>query len=167
MTSRGGKVIGALRRLAAAVRPSRRDLTTAEPGRLGPDATIDLAPELRSGLHIEYAPDPDGRPDPGEIVWTWVPYVEHDGRGKDRPVLLIARLDETNTVGCYLSTKNHDSFVAIGSGAWGSKGRESYVSLERFLQVHDGGVRREGNVLGRAQFDAVARAVRARLRDEP
>ncbi|GAB5080487.1 hypothetical protein ARTHROSP310_36360 [Arthrobacter sp. AD-310] len=28
---------------------------------------------------------PDGEPDPGEVVWTWVPYQEDHGRGKDRP----------------------------------------------------------------------------------
>ena len=38
-----------------------------------------------------YAPRPDGRPDPGEIVWTWVPFEEDHSQGKDRPVLVIGR----------------------------------------------------------------------------
>ena len=40
---------------------------------------------------MTYAARPDGRPDPGEIVWTWVPFEEDHTQGKDRPVLLIGR----------------------------------------------------------------------------
>jgi len=41
---------------------------------------------------ISYEPDlGDGDPDPGEIVWTWVPFEEDPDRGKDRPVLVIGR----------------------------------------------------------------------------
>ena len=28
-------------------------------------------------------------PEPGEVVWTWVPYEEDPTRGKDRPVPVI------------------------------------------------------------------------------
>ena len=38
---------------------------------------------------VAYAPKPDGQPDPGEIVWTWVPFEEDNSVGKDRPVLLV------------------------------------------------------------------------------
>src|SRR4051812_11044880 len=38
---------------------------------------------------ISYSPEADGSPDPGEIVWTWVPYQEDHSQGKDRPVLVI------------------------------------------------------------------------------
>ena len=38
---------------------------------------------------VSYAPSPNGRPEPGEIVWTWVPYEEDYSQGKDRPVLLV------------------------------------------------------------------------------
>ena len=38
-----------------------------------------------------YAPEVDGEPDPGEVVWGWVPYEDDPQQGKDRPVLLIAR----------------------------------------------------------------------------
>ena len=27
-------------------------------------------------VRFEYAPERDGEPDPGEVVWTWVPYDE-------------------------------------------------------------------------------------------
>ena len=42
-------------------------------------------------LHIEYTPCLDGDPDPGEVVWTWVPYEEDPMQGKDRPVVIIGR----------------------------------------------------------------------------
>src|SRR5690242_8951646 len=38
---------------------------------------------------LTYSPQPDGQPDPGEIVWTWVPYEEDHRQGKDRTVLLV------------------------------------------------------------------------------
>jgi hypothetical protein len=40
---------------------------------------------------VEYAPRADGRPDPGEVVWAWVPYEDDPRRGKDRPVLVVGR----------------------------------------------------------------------------
>ena len=38
-----------------------------------------------------YEPEADGQPDPGEVVWGWVPFEEDPSQGKDRPVLLIGR----------------------------------------------------------------------------
>ena len=44
--------------------------------------------EVATGpLRFDYRPRRDGKPDPGEVVWAWVPFEENDGRGKDRPVL--------------------------------------------------------------------------------
>ncbi|MFT4231375.1 MAG: hypothetical protein QM606_01165 [Leucobacter sp.] len=129
------------------------------PGRDGDGATRDLSPaEIRS-LRIGYEPKPDGDPDPGEVVWTWVPYVENDGRGKDRPVLIIARIDASTTAGCYLSTKQHRGFVSVGTGGWDGQGRESFLSPERVLRVSDDGMRREGHVLSRDRFARAAEVV--------
>lgn len=131
------------------------------PGQYGAGATRDLTAAEARGLRPSYAPQPDGDPDPGEIVWTWVPYVENDGRGKDRPVLILARIDADTTAGCYLSTKDHRGFVPIGSGPWDSKGRESFLSPERLLRVTHDGMRREGTVLPRERFEpAVAEVLR-------
>lgn len=132
------------------------------PGRLGASATRELdAAEIR-GLRPSYSPSLDGDPDPGEVVWTWVPYVENDGRGKDRPVLIIARIDATTFAGCYLSTKQHRGFVSVGRGGWDSQGRESFLAPERVLRISDEGMRREGQVLPRDRFDRAVAAV-ARL----
>lgn len=70
----------------------------------------DTAPypgDFRGPLEITYAPRPDGRPDPGEIVWAWVPFEEDHRQGKDRPVLLIGR-DGPWLLGLQLTSKDHD-----------------------------------------------------------
>ena len=54
---------------------------------------------------LAYAPELDGQADPGEIVWTWVPYEENDGRGKDRPVLVVARERGGTLLAVQLSSK--------------------------------------------------------------
>lgn len=132
----------------------------SSPGQFGDGRTRDLSKSEIKQIHFEYAPDPDGDPDPGEIVWTWVPYVENDGRGKDRPVLIIGRISETVVVGCYLSTKQHRGFVSIGAGAWDSQGRESFLSPERLLRVTHTGMRREGVQIDRDGFNTAVSAVR-------
>src|ERR687898_1622276 len=58
-------------------------------------------------LSPEYSPKPDGRPDPGEVVWTWVPYEDDPSRGKDRPVLLVGR-DGEQLFGLMMTSKDHD-----------------------------------------------------------
>lgn len=133
----------------------------SSPGQFGPGQTRDVAPGELQGATLEYAPRKDGDPDPGEIVWTWVPYVENDGRGKDRPVLIIGRIDATTVFGCYVSTKYHRDFISIGSGAWDSQGRESFVSPERILQVTHEGMRREGATVDRERFTEAVRGVLA------
>ena len=67
------------------------DSSSDFPGRNGPTATTEADPRDAGPVRTSYAPDRDGDPDPGEIVWTWVPFEENDGRGKDRPVLVVAR----------------------------------------------------------------------------
>jgi len=129
------------------------------PGQYGADATRDVRREELPQIRIAYAPDADGDPDPGEIVWTWVPYVENDGRGKDRPVLIIGRLGSEAVVGCSLSTKQHRGFIPIGAGGWDSQGRESYLSPERLLRVTPAGMRREGHVLPRDRFEPPVKIV--------
>src|SRR4051812_45177530 len=119
---------------------------------------------------VEYRPRADGRPDPGEIVWAWVPYDENDGRGKDRPLLVIGRRGG-DLLGLMLSSQDHDRDAAdearhgrawtdIGTGAWDARGRPSEVRLDRLLVLDPAGVRREGAALDRARFDAVVTEAR-------
>lgn len=116
---------------------------------------------------IDYRPDPDGAPDPGEIVWTWVPFEEDHRQGKDRPVLIVAQ-HQAVLLCLMLTSKDHDgraredAYVDIGSGSWDPRRRPSEVKVDRVLQIDPAAVRREGAVLGRRRFDLVAEALRDR-----
>ncbi|MFE5309291.1 type II toxin-antitoxin system PemK/MazF family toxin [Isoptericola sp. NPDC056605] len=116
-----------------------------------------------------YSPSLDGEPDPGEVVWTWVPYEEDHSQGKDRPVLLVGR-DGPWLLALQLTSKDHDRDAAqearygrlwmdVGAGAWDPRKRPSEVRLNRILRVDPGKVRREGAVLDRKTFDAVVEAM--------
>ena len=119
---------------------------------------------------LEYAPHPDGHADPGEVVWTWVPFEDDPAQGKDRPVLVIGH-HRLYLLALMLTSKDHDRdatddarhgrhWFDIGTGDWDARRRPSEVRLDRILQVEPGTVRREGAGLDRARFDAVAAAVR-------
>lgn len=113
------------------------------------------------GVTFEYSPSLDGDPDPGEVVWTWVPYEDDPRQGKDRPVVIIGR-NGSLLIGVPLTSKQHDNEpqVSVGTGSWDREGRPSYAKLERLLEIDPGKVRREGAVLSRTHFDAVVAGVR-------
>ncbi len=121
-------------------------------------------PSARRGRHLVYAPQPDGRADPGEVVWTWVPYEEDASRGKDRPVLVVGR-DGSRLLGLMLSSNadrdGQRGWLALGAGTWDAEQRPSWIRLDRVLDVEEDGIRREGAVLTRDRFDRVAAALRA------
>ncbi len=113
------------------------------------------------GFQVEYSPCLDGDPDPGEVVWTWVPYEDDPSQGKDRPVVIIGRRGE-NLLGVALTSKQKDNEeqVPVGTGPWDRDGRPSYAKVERLLEVDPGQVRREGAILARDAFDDVVAGVR-------
>ena len=116
------------------------------------------------GRHLDYAPDPDGKADPGEIVWTWVQYEEDASQGKDRPVLVVGR-EDAGLLGLMLSSQHsrdgQHGWFSLGSGPWDREGRPSWLRLDRVLDVPEEGIRREGAVLDRDRFDRVADALRS------
>lgn len=119
--------------------------------------------DFRGRLHPEYSPRRDGDPDPGEVVWAWVPFEEDPSQGKDRPIVVIGRDadDHDILVALMLSSKTHDGdrdWLSVGAGDWDPDHRESWVRLDRPLAVTEGGVRREGAVLPKQQFLAVVEA---------
>jgi hypothetical protein len=120
-------------------------------------------------VNIVYDPHPDGLPDPGEVVWTWVAYEDDPTEGKDRPVVLIAR-ESDHLVGLMLTSKDHDRdmeqeardgrfWFDLGSGPWDPKGRPSEVRLNRLLVIDPANIRREGAVLDEARFEAMVTAL--------
>jgi hypothetical protein len=128
------------------------------PGASGPYATTEADPTRVGRVRTAYAPAHDGDPDPGEIVWTWVPFEENDGRGKDRPVLVVAREPGGTLLAVRLSSKRHDregEWVGIGTGPWDRAGRDSWVALDRVMRLHERGMRREACALDRGRFDLV------------
>lgn len=129
----------------------------------------DLAGGL-DGVGLVHRPEDDGEPDPGEVVWAWVPYDEGDGRGKDRPVLVVGRHGD-DLLGLMLTSKDHDRdaadearhgrvWVDIGTGDWDRQGRPSEVRVDRVLLMGTDDIRREGAVLDRRRFDRVAAEAR-------
>lgn len=146
------RVVDLLRRGSAAVR--HREPGT---GRTTRRAEPPSRP-VPTGVRIEYTPVMDGDPDPGEIVWAWVPYEEDPTLGKDRPVVIVGRRGAVLS-GVALTTKRRDGDVDIGTGAWDSRNRPSYAKVSRLLDIDSDAVRREGAVLGRRRFDAVVEAV--------
>jgi len=127
----------------------------------------------------DYRPEPDGRPDPGEVCWAWVPYEEDPTRGKDRPVLVIATRagdDGEAVVECLVMTsKDHDRdeaqeaaagrhWMDVGAGGWDREHRPSEVRLDRLVVLRESDVRREGAALDAETYAGVL-AARAALGD--
>jgi len=121
-----------------------------------------------------YAPEADGEPDPGEVVWAWVPYEEDASQGKDRPVLLLDTAGPTEGdgwVGLMLTSKDHDRdaedearygrhWMDVGTGAWDREGRPSEVRLDRLITLDRSAIRREGAALDQTIFRDVVEARR-------
>lgn len=136
----------------------------------GPTAAAAYPGDFTGSLRPQYSPQLDGAPDPGEIVWTWVPYEEDFSRGKDRPVLLVGR-EGAWLLGLMLTSKDHSRdaadearygrrWVDVGSGPWDSQGRDSEVRVDRVVRVDPAAVRREGAILPETVFTKVVTAAR-------
>ncbi len=156
----------------------RREGTTRAPGgdgqRAGTAAYGTYPGDATTLPDTTYAGDDDGHVDPGEIVWTWVPYEEDHSQGKDRPVLVIGREDPW-LIALQLTSQDHDrdaeqerragrEWVDIGTGPWDRQGRPSEVRTNRLIRVDPGAVRREGAVLPRSRYEQVIAAVRRSYR---
>ncbi|MAT04530.1 MAG: hypothetical protein CL424_05750 [Acidimicrobiaceae bacterium] len=119
-------------------------------------------PELaaESVVTIEYSPRRDGDPDPGEVVWAWVPFEEDPTQGKDRPVVIIGRRGP-KLVGVPLTTRRNsrEAQLNMGTGGWDPKRRTSYARIWRMCDIDPDRTRREGSVLDVQRFEALVRAV--------
>ncbi|KIS27145.1 RNA 3'-terminal phosphate cyclase [Arthrobacter sp. SPG23] len=154
--------------------PARPAPSRSKPARSTPPTTAaggiggKYPGDFKGATTIKYAPSPNGKPEPGEVVWTWVPYEEDHSQGKDRPVLLIGSRGQY-LLGLMLTSKDHDqdrdrrnddSYVDIGTGSWDRQRRPSEAKLDRIIQISPADIRREGAVLDRKRFDSVASALR-------
>ncbi|MBT2516018.1 type II toxin-antitoxin system PemK/MazF family toxin [Streptomyces sp. ISL-90] len=136
------------------------------PGQSGTFATVEVDPRRLRGVRLAYAPSRDGDPDPGEIVWTWVPFEERDGRGKDRPVVIVsAATPGPGFLAVQLTSKPHDGdpdFVPLGDGAWDLAGRPSWARIDRVFRVHADGMRREAASLDAVRYQLLTDVLRRR-----
>lgn len=117
--------------------------------------------DYRGKVTFTYAPENDGQPDPGEIVWGWVPYEEDYSQGKDRPVLIVGKSGQYY-LGLMLTSKDHTNsyhrdqrYLDIGSGSWDRSGRASEVRLDRVIQLDAQKIRREGAVVDELTFNRI------------
>ncbi len=119
---------------------------------------------------LSYDPHPGRLADPGEVVWTWVPFEEDHSRGKDRPVLVIGR-DGHWLLGLPMTSKDHDRdaaqeaeegryWVEVGTGPWDASGRVSEVRVDRIVRVDPERIRRVSAPISRERFERVAEGVR-------
>lgn len=143
---------------------------TATPSRRAdPEPTASYPGDFTGTPVLNYEADADREADPGEVVWTWVPYEEDHTRGKDRPVLIIGRADGW-LLGLPLTSQDHDRdarqeaeqgrfWMDIGRGAWDSSGRASEVRVNRILRIDPNGIRRLAGRLDREYFNRVATEV--------
>jgi PemK-like, MazF-like toxin of type II toxin-antitoxin system len=171
---------GGLRRVALRLRRRARPRTDRRTPIPAPGALVEARRAHPGGYPgdftgtatVDYAPLDDRVPDPGEIVWTWVPFEENHTIGKDRPVLVVG-YDGPYPLALMLTSKDHDEvearesdaalgrdFVDIGSGSWDRRGRPSEVRTDRVIRLDPEAVRREGGVLDRARFELVAAHLR-------
>lgn len=118
-----------------------------------------------------YSPHDDNRADPGEVVWTWVPFEEDHAQGKDRPVLVIGT-DDPWLLALQLTSQDHDHdaeqearagryWLDIGTGDWDRSGRPSEVRTNRIIRIDPEAVRRTGGRVSEKTFRAVEQAVLA------
>ena len=124
----------------------------------------DYPGDYRDMINFEYSPSLDGDADPGEIVWTWVPFEEDHSQGKDRPVLLVGR-DGEYLLALMMTSKDHNNrehadpnYLDIGSGPWDPQGRASEVKLNRVIRVRPDSMRREGAIMPEDTFRLIERA---------
>lgn len=133
------------------------------PASTGVSDGSDYPGDYRDMINFEYSPSLDGDADPGEIVWTWVPFEEDHSQGKDRPVLLVGR-DGEYLLALMMTSKDHNNrehadpnYLDIGSGPWDSQGRASEVKLNRVIRVRPDSMRREGAVMPEDTFRMIER----------
>ncbi len=168
----GKFILRSLKALGGSSTSSRKNAPAGSPRQQTRQPAVGHQPGTYPGdfhgvTKLHYSPKPDGRPDPGEIVWTWVPFEEDFSQGKDRPVLLVGR-DREWLLGLMLTSKDHDNgrqagdYVDVGVGQWDRQGRPSEVKLDRVIRVSPEAIRREGAVLGKPAFLEVSQALKDR-----
>ncbi len=128
-------------------------------------SVIEVALPDARGLRLAYEPRPGTDPDPGEIVWAWVPYAEDAARGKDRPLLVLAHAEGDRSWAMKLTSKPHDGerdHIPLGTGDWDRERRPSWLDVDQIYLVPTSGIRRTAGALDRATYRRVAQSLSVR-----
>lgn len=113
---------------------------------------------------IFYAPDMDGQADPGEVVWADIHTVK-GGEIARRSLLIVGRRHHTLLTLLISSNAEHadqDNWFKIGTGPWDSKGRESWIRIDKILELPESLIQRRGVSMPERRFERIA----SRLRDD-
>lgn len=124
---------------------------------------INVVPTESMARPIFYAPDMDGQADPGEVVWIWAPTDGVSNPPRERAMVVVGRTRSTILgllISCNPEHRGDDSWIDIGAGGWDERGRQSWVRLDRILEVSELGTRRQGTVVPRGRFERLANRLR-------
>lgn len=115
-------------------------------------------------MAVIYAPDMDGQADPGEVVWVYI-RTQKGGELELRALLIVGRKKHT-LLGLLISSSERNStsptWIDIGSGPWDPEGTESYVRLDKVLEIPESEIQRRGVSMPERRYDRIA----ARLRTD-
>ncbi len=177
LSQAAGYVLRAATGEQGSTKPARRDDKPTAPGDRARPRTPAPGGEYPGDYEgmprVTYQPRDDDVADPGEVVWTWVPYEEDYAQGKDRPVLVIG-WDDAWLLALPVTSKDHDRDAAqeaaagrywfdIGTGEWDRDRRPSEARVNRVVRVDPSQVRRTGGRLTKDRFEAVIAQMRKYL----
>ena len=126
-----------------------------------PEPTVKTPTRVHARATI-YAPDMDGQADPGEVVWADI----RPNRGAEiqrRAVLIVGRNHHTLLTLLISSNeehRNHDNWAAIGPGAWDMNSSESWVRLDKILEIPEAQILRRGLHMPERRYDRIAQRLR-------
>ncbi len=109
-----------------------------------------------------YAPNMDGQADPGEVVWADI----RPRRGEEvqrRAVLIIGRNRHTLLTLLISSNEDHadhDNWIHIGPGSWDMHRAESWVRVDKILEIPESQILRRGVYMPERRYDRIANRLR-------
>lgn len=126
-----------------------------------PEATVKTPTENHARSTI-YAPDMDGQADPGEVVWADIRPRRGEGIQR-RAVLIIGRNRHTLLTLLISSNEDHSdhsNWLPIGPGAWDMHRADSWVRVDKILEIPESQILRRGVHMPERRYDRIAQLLR-------
>lgn len=126
------------------------------------DETI-KTPSRELARPVTYIPDMDGQADAGEVVWADI--RPKKGVPPERRAVLVVGRKSHRLLTLLISSREEYAdqpiWVPIGTGPWSSGAdRDSWVRIDKVLQVPESHIQRRGIPLPSRRFDRVANVLR-------